>query len=380
MNAQYHSRTVHQPALPAALFLAVLALAGDRLSPGQPVAPRIAAPQHDHDPRTLGGVAERTRLGIDQERFTVNGRPAFLLGISYYGGLGAGRETWRQDLDALKSHGFNWIRLWATWAYAGEDVSAVDAQGRPREPYAARLKALVAECDQRGIVVDVTLSRGRAAIGGGLPDRAAHRTAVRTVIDTLRDRSNWYLDLANGRDVRDARFVSTPEVRELRDLARELAPDLLVTASFGGHDLGEAYVREALIDADLDLLAPHRPRSAGSAAETLAHTQTCLAAMRRVGRLAPVHYQEPFRRGYGQWQPVAQDFLTDLRGAVKGGAAGWCLHNGSQRDQPNDRPRRSFDLRESSLFDQLDADELAVVRQAHTVVRETWALSPSPPE
>lgn len=359
-------------AFPAAVLLAAVAAAGASPSAGEAVGDRTAGSPDDQDGNRVGGIIERTRLGIDKERFTVNGRPAFLLGMSYYGGLGAGVGTLRTDLDGLKSNGFNWIRLWATWAYAGEDVSAVDAQGRPREPYRSRLKTLLAECDRRGIVVDVTLSRSRAAIGGGIPDLSAHRTAVRSIVDALRDRANWYLDLANERDVRDARFVATPEVRELRDLVRRLAPGLPVTASFGGHDLSGAYVREALIDADLDFLAPHRPRSAESAAETLSHTQACLAAMRRVGRLAPVHYQEPFRRGYGRWQPVAEDYLTDLRGAVKGGAAGWCLHNGSRRDEQDDRPRRSFDLRERSLLEQLDAEEMAVVRQANSVVREAW--------
>jgi len=320
-----------------------------------------------------GTVQGATRLGLEQEHFTINGQPGFLLGISYYGGLGAEKNTRIEDLDALRRHGFNWIRLWATWTYAGEDVSAVDAEGRPREPFMSRLKALVAECDRRGIIVDVTLSRGGAAIGGGIPDRKAHRVAVRSIIQALKDKDNWYLDLANERDVRDARYVSTQEIRELRDLARRLAPELLVTASFGGHDLGEEYVREALIIADLDFVAPHRPRAARSAGQTEQHTRECLAAMRDLGQLAPVHYQEPFRRGYGHWQPVAQDYLTDLQGAVKGGAAGWCLHNGSRRDGKDDRPRRSFDLRELSLMEQLDDEELAVVRQASKAVADTWA-------
>ena len=78
----------------------------------------------------------------------------------------------------------------------------------------------------------------------------------------------------------------------------------------------------------------------------------------------PVHYQEPFRRGYGERSPAAEDFLTDLRGACAGGAAGWCFHNGDQRDGPERRPRRSFDLRAQRLFDQLDAEELKVVAGA----------------
>lgn len=313
--------------------------------------------------------AGRTTLGIDGERFTINGRCAFLLGISYYGGLGAPAGIVKSDLDTLKRNRFNWLRVWATWSFGDADVSAVDAQGKAREPYMGRLVSLVDECDRRGMIVDVTFSRGRSAIGGGIPDMAAHEEAVRSVVAALKGRRNWYLDLANERDVRDSRYVSTREVRRLRDLARELEPRLLVTASFGGHDLGEAYVREALADAALDFVTPHRPRHAKSPSETERHTRECLEAMKRLGRIAPVHYQEPFRRGYGSWQPKAADFLDDLRGAVLGGAAGWCLHNGSVRDGQNDRPWRSFDMRETGLFKQLDAEELEVVRQAAGVVR-----------
>ena len=93
-----------------------------------------------------------------------------------------------------------------------------------------------------------------------------------------------------------------------------------------------------LLTIGLDFVAPHRPRDAGSAGQTEARTRECLATMRAIGRSAPVHYQEPFRRGYGRWQPTASDFLTDLRGAVAGGAAGWCLHNGSSRGAPGGAP------------------------------------------
>src|SRR5688500_4954535 len=105
-------------------------------------------------------AAEPTVLGIDGTRFTINGRPTFLLGMSYYGALGAGDETWRADLDDMQQAKINWIRVWATWSAFGEDVSAVDGAGRPRDKYLARLKDLVKECDRRGMMVDVTLSRG----------------------------------------------------------------------------------------------------------------------------------------------------------------------------------------------------------------------------
>jgi hypothetical protein len=303
----------------------------------------------------------RTSLGIEGTRFTLNGRPTFLLGISYYGGLGAPEEFIRRDLEDVRRLGFNWLRVWATWGAFEHEVSAVDATGRAREPYLAKLQWLLAECDRRGLVVDVTLARGKA--GGLLPDFAAHQRAVETLVTALKAHRNWYLDLANERDVRDDRYVSIEEIKALRDLARRLDPGRLVTASFGGHDLDEAYIGEAL-GAGLDFVCPHRPRESGSPGQTEAKTRDCLAAMRKLGREVPVQYQEQFRRGYGGWEPVAADFLTDLRGARKGGAAGWCLHNGQQRNAPGNRPARSFDLRGKRLFDQLDEEEFKAARQA----------------
>lgn len=310
-----------------------------------------------------------TVFGVAGSRFTLNGTPTFLLGFSYYGALGASGDFVRRDLDDFSRRGFNWLRVWATWSAFDADVSAVDGAGRGREPYLGRLRALVAECDQRGLIVDVTLTRGRAGEAGRLGDFAAHRRAVETLVTALGPHRNWYLDLANERDVRDARFVPATELRRLRDRARELDPGLLVTASFGGHDLAAVDLHEAVIEIGVDFLSPHRPRHAGSPAETEGATRKVRAALESLGRMVPVHHQEPFRRGYTDWEPITADFLTDLRGAVKGGAAGWCFHNGSERGAPEQRPRRSFDLREVRLWEQLDAEERGLVRGAAALVR-----------
>jgi hypothetical protein len=318
-------------------------------------------------------AAEATTLGIDGSRFTLNGKPTFLLGLSYYGALGASEEFVRRDLDDAQRFGFNWLRVWVTWESSGTDVSAVDARGQARQPFMDQLKWLVAECDRRGLVVDLTLARGKgtpaAASMGRLPDFESHRRAVETIVNALKQHRNWYLDLANERDVRDDRYVPPAELKNLRELVRQLDPSRLVTASFGGHDLSERDVRDALLTARLDFLSPHRPRNSESPAETEPRTRECLALMKQIGRVVPVQYQEPFRRGYTKWEPSAADFLTDLRGAVAGGAAGWCFHNGSQSNTPNKEPRRSFDLRARRLFDQLDAEERKVVSGAAALVR-----------
>lgn len=311
-----------------------------------------------------------TVLGVEGRRFTLQGKPTFLLGISYYGGLGAPAEFVRRDLDDLRRLGFNWLRVWATWESGGENVSAVDSAGTARQSYLERLRSLVAECDRRGMVVDVTLARSRRREGSRsvhLPDLRSHRQAVATLVESLRPHRNWYLDLANERDVGDDRFVAVDELKQLRQAARAVAPQLLVTASFGGHDLSRGDVRDSLQTVGSDFLAVHRPRHAGSPRETAARTREVLAFAKELGPAAPVHHQEPFRRGYAGWEPAAEDFLADLAGAIEGGAAGWCFHNGSQRTATDGQPRRSFDLRQRRLFDQLDAEELKVVRRVRAV-------------
>ncbi len=314
-------------------------------------------------PRAVGG----TTLGIDGTRLTIDGKATFLLGFSYYGALGASESSVRQDLDDAQRDGFNWLRVWATWNSFGQDVSAFDAVGAPRQPFMDHLKWLVAECDRRGLIVDVTLARGsvqgQSAIGGGLPDFDAHRRAVTSLVTELRPWRNWFLDLANEHDIRDFRYVSAQEISQLRACVQEIDRDRLVTASCGGHDLDEVSLRRALLTEELDFITPHRPRHAASPGETESVTRAMLETMKQIGRVVPVLHQEPFRRGFSAWEPSADDFLTDLRGAVAGGAAGWCFHNGSQRDVPDGQPRRSFDMSGRRLYDQLDPEERRMLHQ-----------------
>jgi endo-1,4-beta-mannosidase len=322
------------------------------------------------EPATGDQADEATRLGIEGGHFTLGGKTTFLLGISYYGALGASEEAIEQDLAELREHGFNWIRVWATWAAFGHDDSSVDAEGRPREAFLAKLRRLVAECDRRGIVVDVTLPRGNGVTGPGrLKSLEAHRRAVRTIVEALRAHRNWYLDLANERNIGDDRFVSFDELRDLRALVKELDPERLVTASQGG-DIGRDELREYLLTVGVDFICPHRPRGPESPEQTGAKTKEYLNWMQEVGRSVPLHYQEPFRRGYDpvRWEPPPGAFLEDLRQALAGGAAGWCFHNGDRRDRPDGRPRRSFDLRDGRLFEQLDRDERTVVERLGALV------------
>jgi hypothetical protein len=312
--------------------------------------------------------AASTRLGIVGSRWTINDQPTFLLGISYYGGLGASPETWQADLVQFRKLGYNWIRVWAVWPAEDHDVSAIDRQGRPRDPYLRRLQELVEWCNRHGWVVDVTLSRKNLSDAQAyFATAAAHRRAVTTLVRQLKDYRNWYLDLANECNIRDRRYVAVEELAELVQAARRLDPHRLLTASHAGE-----VTREQVLDyrkkVGVDFLSLHLPRQNGQPRQTGPQVRQVLEWLEQNQQLVPVHLQEPFRRDYNRWQPELQDFLQDLRAALEAGAAGWCFHNGNNRHRPDRQPRRCFDLTRTRLVEQLDAVELEVLQRLPQLV------------
>jgi len=300
--------------------------------------------------------APQTALSIAGAQFCLNGEPTFLLGCSYYGGCGANNTYMEADLRWLRRNGFNWVRVWAMWN-AYENVSVTDKTGASRRPYMERLRNLVEFADSLGMVVDVTFHRDNNA--------QEHWAALETVTRELEGYPNVYFDLANERDVRDARYVELTELGKMRDMVKSIDPGRLVTAS--GTWGNEAELREYIEVAKLDFVAPHLARTPEAPSRTEDTTRVYLAQLAAIGHALPVHYQEPFRRDYNphHFQPVVDDFLTDALGAIKGGAAGWCLHNGSNRAAADERPRRCFDMRpsEGRLYVQLDDIEREVVRR-----------------
>ena len=303
-------------------------------------------------------------LGIEDNHFTIDTKPTFLLGISYYGALAIEDErVVKDDLATMRAHGFNWIRVWATWNGFENNVSATTAEGEPREPYLARLLRLCQLAGEHGIMVDVTLTRGD---GPDYPStQAEHMGMIRTLAKALVPYRNVYIDVANERNVGDARYVSSMEVAELIAAIKAIDPNRICTASHGG-EMSDEEITKYITVGHVDILTPHRPRDADSPNHTTGETQRYLNIAKQ-SRALPIHYQEPFRRGYDSWQPNAKDFQTDLEAAMASGAAGWCFHNGSVRSGNPDetgRPRRSFDLRpgEGRLFTQFDPEEQAFLK------------------
>lgn len=108
-------------------------------------------------------IADAVTLGIskDGSSFTINKKPTYMVGISYYGAMTVTSPAFiTKDLNDMKADGFNWIRVFACWDPGDMNVSVIDSGGAIREPYMSKLKTLIRECNWRGIIVDVTMSRG----------------------------------------------------------------------------------------------------------------------------------------------------------------------------------------------------------------------------
>jgi hypothetical protein len=289
----------------------------------------------------------------------LDGQPTFLLGISYYGALGIeDPKCAEKDMEEFSKYGFNWIRVWATWDFDDYDVSAVAPDGAIRQPYMKRLESLCRKAGQRGMVVDVTVTRGKSPC---FPSTLReHNAVMKTLAERLKPFRNVYFDVGNERNVGNQRHVPMDEVGELISTVKRIDPQRLCTASQGG-DIPTAEVAAYITAGRVDFLCPHRPRNDETPGSTEEKTREYLEAMKSAPRIVPINYQEPFRRDYAEWMPAAADFARDLKAARNGGAAGWCFHNGASRQSDDKRPRRSFDMRpaEGSLFGQLDPEERA---------------------
>ena len=279
-----------------------------------------------------------------------------MTGISYYGAMTISSPSFiKKDLDDMKRDGFNWIRVWACWDPGDMNVSVVTRYGDLREPYMSRLKYLIRECNRRGMIVDVTLSRGREPFPG---NQEQHLACVRTVAKTLKPYRNLYIDVANERDVQDVRYVNYEEMGALISAIKEIDPNRICTAS-GVPTSREDLTRYTNIG-KCDFIAPHLGRDKNSPSETMGRVKKLIGWMSGDSiRRVPVLLQEPFRRDYGSYQPVENDYYQDAIGGKLGGAAGWCLHNGSNSQKTLFRSFRMTD-KDGRLYDQLDNVELAV--------------------
>ncbi len=300
------------------------------------------------------------KLGIFADKFTIGGKPTFLLGVSYFDALG-----WSDaDLDALQARRFNLIRIFLDWSI----LAIKDNNPSPLAPRgflnpdgslksAEKLLDLVRACAARGIMVDVTILT--AIYDAANPtsktlDMPSRERAVRNAVRLLKNEPNVFFDVCNEHDVAYHGETTTLTHDEVATLIRAVLaehPAAIVTVSSGGDHLPNAQnIREELA-AGVMVVTPHFQRNEDWYDRTDDRVKAVKEAIRSAQRVVPVYLQEEQRRGWGTWsKPPRAQFIQAAREAVAAGAAGWVFHTYA-----------GFDLRSKSLLENLDSVEREVL-------------------
>ncbi|GAB4440288.1 MAG: hypothetical protein OHK0015_36090 [Chloroflexi bacterium OHK40] len=337
---------VQRALLLAALLLTLAASAAQAI-------PAHASPQLQQATRTL--------LGVSGERFTINGQPAFLLGVSYFDA-----RFWHEsDLDALQQRGYNLIRIWLDW----REHSFFDANGRLTSEGRARLLNLVDAADRRGIVVDVAILDTDLSFS-----RDHTATALQQAAGALADRGNVLYDLVNEFNHPTEPFT-VGGVGHLATTLRSADPD----AIYGVSSTGDYLVRDpatvsagnvqAMMASPLSskVLMPHMPRTADWSLQTGRRVRALREHLQSSGQARPIYLQEEARRGHSGLNPGRDEFLRAARAAREAGAAAWIFHTDA-----------GFALDQRPLMQALDSVERAVLDDLPAAVGRAPTTPPTP--
>jgi hypothetical protein len=272
-------------------------------------------------------------VGISGDKFTVNGQPTFLIGVSYFDGS----NYQVSDFDALAARRFNLIRIWLDWGTAGDGRSFFDGSGALVQ--GAKLLNLVRAARARGLVVDVTI------LDPGLTFGDVNR-ALRETATLLKDEPNVFFDVMNEHD-HGGGPRSHAEVAGFISTVRANAPNRPVTvSSTGGHLMDTANIEEEM-NAGVQIVTPHFERTSDWYDRTDDRVRFVKNYIASRGRNLPVYLQEEARRGHSGLDPSKDQFLQAAREARDAGAAAWVLHTDA-----------GFDLGANSFFGAVDPVEL----------------------
>ena len=290
-------------------------------------------------------------LGVDGDRFTVDGRPRFLLFVSYFDGMrraNANRGAGDVDTDFayLKRAGYDGVRLMVNWQYpcgggpTDDEQKLFSGDGRINEPMWRVLIRFLERAAAHGLIVDVTFTRD--TYEAPIPVDA-YRAAIAGVAGRLLAAGGHRHVLFDIQNEYPIHGLTAADVHGILLAVDGADPARIVTASGGGGDI--------LDDPGMDVVAYHDSREGDWSEAAAARRQIEAVRKATAPQRKPIYLQEPmpFRKfhptcGNSEW-PRSGFARLAASHARQGGAAAWTFHT-----------RQSFDLRSRTLVQILAAD------------------------
>ena len=231
------------------------------------------------------------------------------------------REFRNSDLRYFGERGFNALRVWANWYpdFQPNTVGLLSSDGTVNVQMLNRLQRMIDTADKNGFVIKLTFSRHPME---KVPF-ANYKNGILSVVKSIKNSQNVLLDLQNETDHCGKQgdpdclgHLSLPQVHDLRDAIKEIDPDRIVTASWGGGDADD--YKSFLERNNVDFIATHGPPRKKYGAE-----KTAVEVKRAKSQLEseiPILFDEPSRcdKGVDCKDPSAsQQFLIAAQNAKR---------------------------------------------------------------
>ena len=201
-------------------------------------------------------------ITIKNGQFLQDGKPIFLLGLSYFDGLSASPKLLESDLNFFGERGFNALRVWANWYpdFQPKTIGLLESDGTVNSQMLNRLLGMIKAADKKGFVIKLTFSR-HPSEEIQFPE---YKNGILAVVKAIKNSDNVLLDLQNETDHCGKNsdpdclgHLTLAQVKELRDAIKEVDPDRMVTASWGGGD--EEDYKSFVEQTNVDFIATHGP-------------------------------------------------------------------------------------------------------------------------
>ena len=316
-------------------------------------------------------------LGIEGDHFTIDGKPQFLLLVSYFDAVRASDQSLESDFAWLRANRFDGLRIFPNWWNVTKDDgfppdTLFDGDGNIRPAQLARLKTVLGRATAHNLIVDLSFAhetvRGLSALRddqvgkpqGELPVNQVRADACEhafvSVTKELLPYRNLFFDIQNEFNGR-VTHLSNEEVSRFAAAIKRADPSRLLTASLA-NEIGPEEVAKRTNAVGVDVIAWHESRNPWrfDAMDALARAAKSVSQK-------PLYFGEP--ASFEDAGLSVDQFLVAVTKAKAGGAAAWTLHT-----------EHGFDLHARSLRDQLTAPERQFAEQAAARLDATpWGIS-----